>query len=122
MSKRLPAKQQYQPPESMSTALDLLRSGRVRELDQVLDLAAEISGAVLRREITTSASRELRQWAELMYTCIQAENVTQNGDTNFVTQLIQIAGGPTADQTSQIIQDVEVESDQIISISKKALG
>ena len=122
MSKRLPAKQQYQPPDSMSTALDLLRTGRVRELDQVLDLAAEISGAVLRREITTSASRELRQWAELMYTCIQAENVTQNGDTNFVTQLIQIAGGPTADQTSQIIQDVEVESDQIISISKKARG
>lgn len=122
MSKRLPAKQQYQPSESMSTALELLRAGKVRELDQVLDLAAEISGAVMRREITTSASRELRQWAELMYTCIQAENVVQGGDTNFVTQLIQIAGGPTADRTSQIIQDVEAEPKQIISIPKKATG
>lgn len=122
MSKRLPAKQQYQPPDSMSTALDLLRTGRVRELDQVLDLAAEISGAVLRREITTSASRELRQWAELMYTCIQAENVTQGGDTNFVTQLIQIAGGPNAEETTRTIQDVAIESEQVLALPKKAMG
>ena len=31
-----------------------------------------------------------------MYTCIQAQNVSGDGDVNFVTQLVQIAGGQAA--------------------------
>ena len=77
-------------------ALDLLQEGRIRTLDDVVDLAAEVGGALLRKEIGTTTARELRQWAELMYTGIQAQQIgdSSNNSTNIIAQLVQIAGTP----------------------------
>ena len=71
----------------------LLSQGRIRELNDVVDLAAEVASGVVHGDLTTNAARELRQWAELMYTCIQAQQVSGDGNVNFVAQLVQIAGG-----------------------------
>ena len=82
-------------------APDLLLTGRIRALNDVVDLAAEVSGALMRGEMPTSTAREVRQWAELMYTCIQAQQSNSDGDVNFIGQLIQIAGGEVAVEASR---------------------
>lgn len=77
------------------SVLNLLKESRIRELNDVVDLAALVSAAVIRGDINGSIARELRQWTELMYTCLQSKSSPKSdGDTNFITQLIQIAGGP----------------------------
>ena len=43
--------------------LTLLGSGKVRELNDIVDLAAEVGAAIVRKEMSTGAARELRQWA-----------------------------------------------------------
>ena len=84
------------PKEEMPVpydALALLQQGRIRSLNDVVDLAAEIGGALLRKEIGTTTARELRQWAELMYTGIQAQQSDDGASsTNIIAQLVQIAG------------------------------
>ena len=87
------------PKEELPTpykTLDLLQEGRIRTLNDVVDLAAEVGGALLRKEIGTATARELRQWAELMYTGIQAQQIGDNSSnsTNIIAQLVQIAGTP----------------------------
>ena len=83
-------------PAVSQSLSQLLAQGRIRELNDVVDLAAEVASGVIHGDLSTNAARELRQWAELMYTCIQAQNVSGDGDVNFVTQLVQIAGGQAA--------------------------
>lgn len=73
--------------------LTLLGSGKVRELNDIVDLAAEVGAAIVRKEMSTGAARELRQWAELMYTCVQAQQSGGDGDVNYISQLVQVAGG-----------------------------
>ena len=73
---------------SMERVLALLSEGRIRELNDITDLCAEAMSALVKRQLSTGAARELRQWTELMFTCVQAQNSSSEGDVNFVTQLI----------------------------------
>ena len=75
--------------------LTMLSSGKIRELNDVIDISSEIASLLVKRELTSGTSRELRQWAELMYTCVQAQQVTADSGVNFITQLVQIAGPTT---------------------------
>ena len=70
----------------------MLQVGRVRTLNDVVDLAASLSSGLVQRAIPTGSARELRHLSELMYTCIQAQNTDQTTQANFVAQLVQIAG------------------------------
>lgn len=78
------------PPELLS----MLEIGRVRNLEDVVDLAAAVSSGIVQRAIPTAAARELRHLSELMYTCIQSKNSDQTTQANFVAQLVQIANDP----------------------------
>jgi len=78
------------PPE----LLQMLEVGRVRNLNDVVDLAAAVSSGIVQRAIPTAAARELRHLSELMYTCIQSSNSEPATQANFVAQLVQIAGEP----------------------------
>ena len=79
--------------------LTMLSSGKIRELNDVIDISSEIASLLVKRELTSGTSRELRQWAELMYTCVQAQQITADSGVNFITQLVQIAG-PTTEVTN----------------------
>jgi len=81
---------------SVVQVLSKLKAGKVRELDDVTDLCGDMMAAIISREIPTSMAKELRQWAELMYSSVQAQRSDGDGDINFVTQLIQMNGGATA--------------------------
>ena len=83
-------------PAAPQSLLLLLTQGRIRELNDVVDLAAEVASALVQGDMNANTARELRQWAELMYTSIQAQNISGDVDVNFVTQLVQIAGGQAA--------------------------
>lgn len=98
--------------------LDLLENKKVRELDDVVDIASTISAAILRGHLSNSTARELRQWTELMYTCVQAKNIsTGDGDVNFITQLVQMSAEPR-----QIIETkVKEEEDGSLLIDIEAL-
>ena len=83
---------------ALERVLGLLSSGQIRELDDITDLCAEDMNAIVTKQLTTSAARELRQWAELMYTCVQAQR-SQEGDVNFITQLVQMNGLDMTEET-----------------------
>jgi hypothetical protein len=69
--------------------VDHLRAGKFRELNDVTDLCVEVMQAIVEKEITTGAAREMRQWAELMYTSIQVQQGGDN-DISFITNLVQM--------------------------------
>lgn len=95
--------------------LSKLKTGEVRELDDVTDLCGEMMAAIISREIPTSMAKELRQWAELMYSSVQAQRSDGDGDINFVTQLIQMNGGTAALEESpkQKVQEI-IDIDSIL--------
>lgn len=78
---------------ALTRVFTMLQSGKVRELNDITDLCSEAMAAIVKKEMPTAVARELRQWAELMYTCVQAQRVSgDGGGVNFVTQLIQMNG------------------------------
>lgn len=73
--------------------LGLAKSGKLRGSNDLKDFSAEMMGALLRKEVTVGASREMRQWAELIYSLIQTESLENGGkEVNFIGQLIQMSG------------------------------
>ena len=91
---------------------EMLQTRGVRSVEDVLDYAASCAIAVANGNVPTKLSKELRLWGELMYTCVQAQNLnTGEGDVNFIGQLIQIAGNPdapTLKQAAKIAKDEAV--------------
>jgi len=74
----------------LENLLALLKAGEVRELNDITDLCSEAMSALVKRQLSASAARELRQWTELMFTCVQAQSSSNDGDVNYITQLIQM--------------------------------
>jgi hypothetical protein len=86
--------------ENLPTVPDLgsiLQDKGVRSVEDVLDYASMCAMAVANGNVPAKLSKELRLWGELMYSCVQTQNITNgDGDVNFIGQLIQIAGNPEA--------------------------
>ena len=88
------------------------------QTQSIVDFATTVCVAVAEGKLKTSQSAELRKWAELMYTCIVANEPQQNNvQVNYVEQLIQLAGG-----TEAVRPDVVEVTDAISSPRKKAQG
>ena len=78
---------------ALARVFTMLENGKVRELNDITDLCSGAMAAIVKKEMPTAVARELRQWAELMYTCVQAQRTSgDGGGVNFVTQLIQMNG------------------------------
>ena len=77
-------------------------AGKIRSPEAVIDFATVVCMAVAQGQIKVSQSTEMRKWAELMYTCIQADKLAGESSTNYITQLIQIAGGSESAQMEKI--------------------
>ena len=88
--------------------LTMLAAGNIRELNDVVDISAEIASLLVKKELTSGTSRELRQWAELMYTCVQAQQVTADSGVNFITNLVQIAGATK--EATQVLDTTAIEA------------
>ncbi|MAH50564.1 hypothetical protein CMI37_32385 [Candidatus Pacearchaeota archaeon] len=88
--------------------LTMLAAGNIRELNDVVDISAEIASLLVKKELTSGISRELRQWAELMYTCVQAQQVTADSGVNFITNLVQIAGATK--EATQVLDTTATET------------
>ena len=75
--------------------LEMARKGELRTSNDLKDFGAEMMGAIARKEVTVSMAREMRQWAELVYSLIQMESIT-GGDSsvNIIGQLVQMSGEP----------------------------
>jgi len=84
VSTKLPAKL----PESIEAFLE---QRQVRSFEDVIDYASVCARAVSGNGLTAGASKELRLWGELMYTCIHSQNAGDN-NVSVIGQLIQIAG------------------------------
>jgi len=67
----------------------LLTQGKVREMEDVTDICSLMMASLIDKEITSGQSREIRQWAELMFTSVQAVSGGEQ-DINYITQLIQM--------------------------------
>ena len=50
-------------PAAPQSLLLLLTQGRIRELNDVVDLAAEVASALVQGDMNANTARELRQWA-----------------------------------------------------------
>ena len=81
--------------------LEMAQSGKLRSSNDLKDFGAEMMGAIARKEVTVSAAREMRQWAELVYSLISMEGLT-GGDSsvNIIGQLVQMSG----EKPKQIIE------------------
>jgi|TARA_R110000782_G_scaffold33691_1_gene81084 hypothetical protein len=58
-------------------------------MEDVTDICSLMMAALIDKEITSGQSREIRQWAELMFTSVQAVSGADQ-DINYITQLIQM--------------------------------
>ena len=76
--------------------LKMAQAGKLRSSNDLKDFGAEMMGAIARKEVTVSAAREMRQWAELVYSLIQMERISGGGDSsvNIIGQLVQMSGEP----------------------------
>jgi hypothetical protein len=93
-------------------------AGHLHKTQSIVDFATTVCIAVAEGKLKTSQSAELRKWAELMYTCIVANEPQQNNvQVNYVEQLIQLAGGGEAVKP----EVVEVKQ-EIVAPRKKAQG
>lgn len=99
--------------------LALAKSGKLRGSDDLKDFSAEMMGALLRKEVTVGASREMRQWAELIYSLIQTESLEGGGkEVNFIGQLVQMSGVTLGEGKKQLsnqesmVIDVEEEDSE----------
>jgi len=98
--------------------LKMAQAGKLRSSNDLKDFGAEMMGAIARKEVTVSAAREMRQWAELVYSLIQMERISGGGDSsvNIIGQLVQMSGEPakqivdtTVEETPELdILDVDV--------------
>ena len=117
MSKKKSTPQVQSPPVALDS---LLGAGKVRDLSNVTDICAEAMSALLHKQLGTAQSRELRQWTELMFTCLQVEKgVHSDGDVNYITQLVNIeAAKMEAPQIVQVepaqIKDVGTPTEEIV--------
>ena len=98
MAKKQPKVQLPAAPDALT---ELLGVGKVNDLSSITDICAEAMSAVIERRVSTNQSRELRQWAELMFTCVQVDKGLSNeGDVNFITQLVNIEATKTLSDTA----------------------
>lgn len=73
--------------------LALAQAGKLRDSNDLKDFSAEMMAGLLRKQVTVGVSREMRQWAELIYSLIQTESLKDTGsEVNFIGQLIQMSG------------------------------
>ena len=92
----------------LENLLGLLKAGKVRELDDITDLCTEAMSALVTRQMSASTARELRQWTELMFTCVQAQQNTGDGDGTYITQLIQMNSVEEKPEPKAIAEDAPV--------------
>tara|TARA_R100000655_G_scaffold12254_11_gene28455 strand:+ start:765 stop:1277 length:513 start_codon:yes stop_codon:yes gene_type:complete len=105
-------------PEGLPAAFLKQAAPHFHKTQSIVDFAATVCVAVAEGKLKTSQSAELRKWAELMYTCVVANEPQQNNvQVNYVEQLIQLAGGEKAVQP-----DVLDVREAITSPRKKAQG
>ena len=78
----------------------LLTQGKVREMEDVTDICSLMMASLIDKEITSGQSREIRQWAELMFTSVQAVSGADQ-DINYITQLIQMNNIAAPEQLSE---------------------
>ena len=84
---------------------EILTDKRVRSVEDVLDYASTCAMAVANGNVPAKLSKELRLWGELMYSCVQTQNIVNgDGDVNFIGQLIQIAGNPEVPSLKEVAQ------------------
>lgn len=99
------AKLELNPDSTVPDLEEMLSQKRVRSVEDVLDYASTCALAVANGNVPTKLSKELRLWGELMYSCVQAQNMLNgDGDVNFIGQLIQIAGNPDAPSLKDVAQ------------------
>jgi hypothetical protein len=81
-------------PEGLPAAFLKQATPHLHKTQSIVDFAATVCIAVAEGKIKTAQSAEMRKWAELMYSCIIANEPQQGGiQVNYVEQLIQLAGG-----------------------------
>ena len=84
-------------PDGLPATFLKQAAGHLHRSDAIIDFATTVCIAVAEGKLKTSQSAELRRWAEIMYTCIIANEPQQAGvQVNYVEQLIQLAGGTEA--------------------------
>jgi len=94
---------------------DQLGASKVRSVEDVLDYAATCALAVANGGVPVKLSKELRLWGELMYSCVQAQNMLGGeGDVNFIGQLIQIAGNPEAPRLADAAKARIIETTSVV--------
>ena len=85
---------------------DKLLNGQVREMTDVTDICTLMMGALLTKQLKPGESREIRQWAELMFTSVQAATGEGN-DINYITQLIQMNNIEAPQELTDSQQEVQ---------------
>ena len=102
--------------------LELAKAGKLRGSNDLKDFSAEMMGALLRREVTVGASREMRQWAELIYSLIQTEAMGNGGkEINFIGQLIQMSGVSIDAEKEEPKQIVDVQPIEVEDVDAESL-
>tara|TARA_R100000808_G_scaffold14656_1_gene34466 strand:+ start:402 stop:761 length:360 start_codon:yes stop_codon:yes gene_type:complete len=105
-------------PDGLPASFLKQAAGHLHQTHSIVDFATTVCIAVAEGKLKTSQSAELRKWAELMYTCIVANEPQQNNvQVNYVEQLIQLAGG-----TEAVKPEVVEVTDTIVKPRKKAQG
>jgi len=81
--------------------LDKLNPGNIRNYADIQDLASMLAASVLLGTVDRRDSKEIRGWADVMYSCAAAQEGTKDGaGTTLVQQLIQMSTqieNPTVD-------------------------
>jgi hypothetical protein len=112
-NEQLPAVADTGGPLEIPNLDALLTDKRVRSVEDVLDYASTCALAVAKGGVPTKLSKELRLWGELMYSCVQTQNIVNgDGGMNFIGQLIQIAGNPEAPTLAQAAKAIDVEPEE----------
>jgi len=84
------------PPATLDL-LERLAPGCIRSYENIADIAGLVASGILLKEITRQEAKELRGWAEVMYTCVAADSGTKDGaGQTIVQQLIQLSQQPGA--------------------------
>ena len=110
---QLPATTDMGGPIEVPNLDALLTDKSVRSVEDVLDYASTCALAVAKGNVPTKLSKELRLWGELMYSCVQAQNIVNGeGDVNFIGQLIQIAGNPEAPTLAQAAKTIDIQPEE----------
>lgn len=77
---------------------------RMHSVAGIIDFSAVVCLAVAEGKLKVAQSAELRKWVELMYTCSAASSASESGgQTNYVQQLITLAGASDALPMAQVV-------------------